>query len=264
MCEKPRIKCSDCSNRLLIPLSDSIIFGHLSGKHTIGIYPLLTDDTCYFLAVDFDEADWRNNAKAFADSCEQLGVPVALEISHSGNGAHAWIFFLTAVSARDARRLGSAIISHTCARIRQLQLTSYDRLFPNQDTMPKGGFGNLIALPLQKKSRENGYSVFVDSNLHLHEDQWAYLATVPQMPPHDIEPTILHATGNVHPLDVHFIDEEGLATPWKRPAIPKKLLASMPQSLTITLGRWSATDYFYAVWADSSHRRKTSERAPRS
>jgi hypothetical protein len=237
VCEKPRIKCSDCSNRLLIPLSDSIIFDHLSGKHTVGIYPLLANDTCYFLAVDFDEADWRNDAKAFADSCEQLGVPVALEISRSGNGAHAWIFFSQAVSARDARRLGSAVISYTCARIRQLQLTSYDRLFPNQDTMPKGGFGNLIALPLQKKPRENGHSVFVDADLRPHGDQWAHLATISQMSPHDIEPTLLRATGNAHPLDVTFIDDEDLATPWKRQVIiTQKLSATMPQALTVTLG----------------------------
>jgi superfamily II DNA or RNA helicase len=237
VCEKPRIKCSDCSNRLLIPLSDSIIFDHLSGKHTIGIYPLLADDTCYLLAVDFDEADWRNDAKAFAESCEQLGIPVALEISRSGKGAHAWIFFSQAVSARDARRLGSAVISYTCARIRQLELRSYDRLFPNQDTMPRGGFGNLIALPLQKRPRENGFSVFVDTDLRPCVDQWVYLAAISQMPPHDIEPTVLRATGNVHPLDVTFIDDEDLATPWMRQAaIPKKLSAAMPQSLTITLG----------------------------
>ena len=154
VCEKPRIKCGDCGNRLLIPLSDAVIYDHLAGKHTIGVYPLLEDDTCYFLAVDFDEAEWREDARAFMQSCEELGVPAALEISRSGNGAHAWVFFAGRVSARDARRLGTAIISHTCARTRQLKLDSYDRLFPNQDTMPKGGFGNLIALPLQKGPRE--------------------------------------------------------------------------------------------------------------
>ena len=148
VCEKPRIKCSDCSNRLLIPLSDAVIYDHLAGEHTIGIYPMLEDDSCYFLAVDFDESDWRDDALAFLQSCEDLGVPAVLEISRSGNGAHAWIFFSSRVSARDARRLGTSIISHTCARTRQLKLESYDRLFPNQDTMPKGGFGNLIALPL--------------------------------------------------------------------------------------------------------------------
>ena len=84
VCEKPRIKCGDCGNRLLIPLSDAVIYDHLAGKHTIGVYPLLEDDTCHFLAVDFDEADWRDDARAFMQSCHELGVPAALEISRSG------------------------------------------------------------------------------------------------------------------------------------------------------------------------------------
>ncbi|MDP1896792.1 MAG: hypothetical protein Q8K43_02790 [Sulfurimicrobium sp.] len=192
VCEKPRIKCADCSNRLLIPLSDAVIYDHLAGKRTIGVYPLLPDDTCHFLAADFDEAEWKEDAKAFSQSCHELGVPVALEISRSGNGAHAWVFFSGSVPARDARRLGTAIISHTCARTRQLKLESYDRLFPNQDTMPKGGFGNLIALPMQKKPRENGYSVFVDMAWRPHQDQWAFLASIQLMSPHDIEAIIEH------------------------------------------------------------------------
>jgi hypothetical protein len=179
-----------------------VIYDHLAGEHTVGVYPLLEDDTCYFLAVDFDEADWRDDALAFMQSCEELGVPAALEISRSGKGAHAWVFFASRVSARDARRLGTAIISHTCSRTRQLKLQSYDRLFPNQDTMPKGGFGNLIALPLQKWPRENGCSVFVDTELRPYPDQWGFLASIQLMPVHDIEPIILRATGGVHPLDV--------------------------------------------------------------
>jgi superfamily II DNA or RNA helicase len=236
VCEKPRIKCGDCCNRLLVPLSDSVIYKHLSGDHTVGVYPLLADDTCYFLAVDFDEAEWREDACAFSRSCDELGVPVALEISRSGQGAHAWIFFSDKVSARDARRLGTAIISHTCSRTRQLKLESYDRLFPNQDTMPKGGFGNLIALPLQKRPRENGCSVFIDADMCPHSDQWAYLSSIKPMVPLDIEPTILRTTGGVHPLDVTFIDEEDLATPWRR-ASPstKKLTGPMPKALTVTL-----------------------------
>lgn len=236
VCEKPRIKCADCSNRLLIPLSDAVIYDHLVGKHTVGVYPLLSDDTCHFLAVDFDEVEWKEDALAFAQSCQELGVPVALEISRSGNGAHAWVFFVGSVSARDARRLGTAIISHTCARTRQLKLQSYDRLFPNQDIMPKGGFGNLIALPLQKKPRENGRSVFVDAALRPYPDQWAFLASVQPLPAHDIEPTILRATGGVHPLDVTFIDDEDQKEPWKRsPSLIKKLAGPMPKSLTVTL-----------------------------
>ena len=235
VCEKPRIKCSDCGNRLLIPLSDSIIYDHLAGEHTIGVYPLLTDDSCHFLAVDFDEADWRDDARAFAQSCRELNIPVAVEISRSGNGAHAWVFFSSAVPARDARRLGTAIISHTCARTRQLKLTSYDRLFPNQDTMPKGGFGNLIALPLQKKPRENGCSIFVDDALNPYPDQWAFLAAIQPMSPHDIDPVILCATGGAHPLDVAFITDEDLQEPWKRrPSLSRKLAEPMPASLRVT------------------------------
>ena len=236
VCEKPRIKCGDCSNRLLIPMSDAVIYDHLAGKHVVGVYPLLEDDTCYFLAADFDEADWRDDARAFMQTCEELGVPAALEISRSGNGAHAWIFFASRVSARDARRLGTAIISHTCSRTRQLKLESYDRLFPNQDTMPKGGFGNLIALPLQKLPRESGCSVFVDADLQPYPDQWGFLASIQPMPVHDIEPTIVRATGGVHPLDVTFIDDEDLATPWKRQSTAtNKLAGQMPKSLTVTL-----------------------------
>lgn len=161
---------------------------------------------------------------------------MALEISRSGNGAHAWVFFDRRVSARDARRLGTAIISHTCARTRQLKLASYDRLFPNQDTMPKGGFGNLIALPLQKAAREQGCSVFVDDRLQPYADQWAYLADLPRMPAVDMEPTVPRATGGTHPLDVTFVEEEDLHEPWKRPAAAEtKLTGSMPASLTVTL-----------------------------
>jgi superfamily II DNA or RNA helicase len=236
VCEKPRIKCGGCGHRLLIPLSDAAIYEHLAGKHTVGVYPLLEDDSCYFLAVDFDEAEWREDAAAFMQSCNDLGVPAALEISRSGRGAHAWVFFAGRVSARDARRLGTAIISHTCMRTRQLKLASYDRLFPNQDTMPKGGFGNLIALPLQKHARASGFSVFVDAALRPHHDQWALLASIQPMAPHDIEPTILRATGGTHPLDVTFIDDEDLATPWKREAsASKKLAGAMPEALVVTL-----------------------------
>lgn len=236
VCEKPRVKCSDCTHRVLLPLSDTVIYKHLAGDHTVGVYPLLEDDACQFLAVDFDEAEWCDDARAFVQSCKELGVPVALEISRSGQGAHAWIFFAKAVSARDARRLGTAIISHTCARTRQLKLASYDRLFPNQDTMPKGGFGNLIALPLQKGPRENEFSVFVDADLRPYPDQWGFLASVAPMPAHDIERIILRATGSAHPLDVTFIDDEDLATPWKRCSEPSgRLAGAMPSTLTVTL-----------------------------
>jgi superfamily II DNA or RNA helicase len=237
VCDKRRVKCTDCGNRQLLPLSDSVIYDHLAGKHTIGVYPLLEGDTCRFLAVDFDEAEWRADARAFVQSCQELRIPVALEISRSGQGAHAWIFFTDRVPARDARRLGTAIISHTCARTRQLTLTSYDRLFPNQDRLPKGGFGNLIALPLQREPRGKGGSLFVDNDLRPYADQWEFLASVRLMSPRDIEPAILQtAAGGIRPLDVAFIDEEDQAQPWKRPIqSAKSLPGPMPKTLSLTL-----------------------------
>lgn len=236
ICGKPRIKCGDCAHRQLIPVSDLVIYHHLTGTHTAGMYPLLEDDSCYFLAVDFDEAEWQKDASAFMRSCDELGVPAALEISRSRQGAHVWIFFASRVSAREARRLGTAIISYTCSRTRQLRLGSYDRLFPNQDTMPKGGFGNLIALPLQKRPRELGGSVFVDMNLQPYPDQWAFLVSVIPMNVQDIEPTILRATGSIHPLDVNFINEEDLGTPWEeKKSSGNRLNIAVTEPLIITL-----------------------------
>lgn len=236
VCEKPRIKCGDCAHRVLIPLSDAVIYAHLAGEHTVGVYPLLDDDTCHFLAVDFDEEQWREDAQAFRATCQTLGVHAALEISRSGRGAHVWLFFDRPVPARDARRLGTALLSATCMRTRQLNLTSYDRLFPSQDTMPKGGFGNLIALPLQKGPREAGCSVFVDEALAPYPDQWAYLASIQAVAAADIEPIVLRATGGVHPLDVTFIDDEDLARPWVRShAALSPLPGPMPARLAVTL-----------------------------
>ncbi|RQQ44903.1 DEAD/DEAH box helicase [Burkholderia stagnalis] len=235
ICDKPRIRCADCGHRVLLALDDQVIYAHLAGDHTVGLYPLMPNSTCYLLAVDFDEEGWREDAMAFRQSCEELGVPVSLEISRSGNGAHAWIFFSSAVTARDARRMGAAIISHTCARTRQLELSSYDRLFPNQDVLPKGGFGNLIALPLQKQPRERGCSVFVDERFEPYADQWAYLAAIRMMDGRDIEGVIFRATGGAHPLDVTFIADEDQVEPWKPPpALPKRLAGPMPASLTLT------------------------------
>jgi hypothetical protein len=218
VCEKARVKCADCEKRMLLPVTDQVVVDHLTGRQIIGVYPLLTDDTCWFLAVDFDEAQWHEDAAAFMLSCRELGVPAALEVSRSGEGAHVWIFFIEAVSAREARKLGAALISHTCARTRQLSLASYDRFFPNQDTLPKGGFGNLIALPLQKNIREQGRSVFVNEHFNPWPDQWSFLASLIRMSSCEVENAIQRATGGSHPLDVAFVTEEDEREPWKRPS----------------------------------------------
>jgi len=214
ICRKPSVKCADCRDRKLLPLIDQVIFDHLTGKLVIGLYPLLNDDTCRLLAIDFDEGDWKDDATAFTAVCRELSVPAALEVSRSGKGAHVWIFFASAIPAVEARRLGSALISRTCAGRRQLELSSYDRLFPNQDRIPSGGYGNLIALPLQKKAREHGGSVFVDDDFVPFPDQWAYLSSLETMKPGMIAHIVSGIALGRDSLDVAFEYEYG-DEPWK-------------------------------------------------
>ncbi len=175
ICQKPKIACADCDSRAFVPVSDDIIRCHLKGTDvgerngkdfTIGVYPLLTDETCWFLAVDFDKSTWTEDAKAFLDTCFSYQVPATLERSRSGNGGHVWIFFETPVPAVQARKLGTFLLTSTMNRRPEIGMDSYDRLFPSQDTLPRGGFGNLIALPLQKKPREQNNSIFVDHDFN--------------------------------------------------------------------------------------------------
>jgi len=239
VCEKPRIKCSDCNHSLYVPVTDHVIESHLRGNVTAGVYPLVSDDRCHFLAIDFDDDDWREDARAVLQTCVLNDLPAALEISRSGNGAHLWLFFSNPTSARDARRLGTALISATCSRIRQLKLSSYDRLFPNQDTMPKGGFGNLIALPLQKHPRELGRSVFVDANLQPLPDQWAFLESIVPLSRAQLEAALTDLMGDRHPLDIAYADvpDDNADTPWVRAAKPEvKLSDTMPKAVCATIG----------------------------
>ena len=152
-----------------------------SGDFVAGVYPLLRDEACWFLAADFDKESWADDTRALLDTCNAKGIAAALERSRSGNGGHIWIFFSEPVPARIARQLGSALITETMEKRPEIGFASYDRFFPNQDTMPLGGFGNLIALPLQRKAREIGNSVFVDEDLRPYDDQWAYLSSLPRL-----------------------------------------------------------------------------------
>jgi hypothetical protein len=161
----------DQKTRKFIPLTDAVIENHLLGKETVGVYPLLPDETCWFLAADFDKKTWEYDSLAFLETCQVLNVPAALERSRSGKGGHIWIFFERALPAITARKLGCVLLTRTMERRHQVGLDSYDRFFPNQDTMPKGGLGNLIALPLQFAPRKAGNSVFIDSNFNPHSDQ---------------------------------------------------------------------------------------------
>jgi len=219
VCEKPRVKCSECPNQALLPLTDQVILDHLQGRHTIGIYPLLKDETCWFLAADFDKESWLDDVATFVDTCRGLGIPTAVERSRSGNGAHVWFFFSSPVPAVSARRMGCYLITETMAHRHQLAMSSYDRLFPNQDTLPRGGFGNLIALPLQYEPRQAGNSVFLDEDFQPHSDQWAYLASLTRMASSTVESMAREATrqGKVVGVRYSSASEDGKDdVPWER------------------------------------------------
>lgn len=130
-------KCSDCPNRAFTPVGAQVIEGHLKGRHVMGIYPLFEDGTCWLLAADFDQRSWKEDIAAFADTCRDLGIPVAIDRSRSGNGAHAWFFFSAPVPASVARQMGPYLMTETMNRRHELSMGSYDRLFPNQDTTTK-------------------------------------------------------------------------------------------------------------------------------
>jgi len=178
LCRKPSVSCGLCSNQKFLPVTDATIENHLRGHATIGIYPMLPDDTCHFLAADFDKRTWHRDANAFLAACEAKDVPAALERSRSGNGAHVWIFFREPVAASLARRLGAHLITEAMERYPDIGFRSYDRFFPSQDTMPHGGFGNLIAMPLQGGPRKDGNSLFMDGNMEPWPDQWAFMSGI--------------------------------------------------------------------------------------
>lgn len=181
VCGKPRIKCADCPHRAFLPVTDAVIDGHLRGRYTVGVYPMLADESCWFLAADFDKATWREDAAAYLAACKALGVPAALERSRSGSGGHVWIFFAEPAPAALARRMGTHLVTEAMEQNPEIGFSSYDRFFPSQDTMPSGGFGNLIALPLQHGPRQAGNSLFIDEGFEPHGDQWAFLSTLPRM-----------------------------------------------------------------------------------
>ena len=184
-CDKPRVKCSECPFRELLPLTEDVVLKHLKGDITIGIYPLLPGDLCNFLAIDFDKKTYEKDVTAFWNLCDELDIPMYVEKSRSGNGAHVWIFFEESIQARIARNMGNILLTKTMEKT-SLDLDSYDRLFPNQDTMPKGGFGNLIALPFQGESSKNGNTVFVDKYFEVQEDQLNILTNIRRMKIHEI------------------------------------------------------------------------------
>ena len=206
----------DRETRTLYPITDEVVRQHLAGRKTVGIYPLMVDETCWLLAADFDKTTWQEDSLAFLATCQRAGVPGYLERSRSGNGGHVWIFFERPISAVLARKMGCALLTQTMERRHHVGLDSYDRFFPNQDTLPKGGFGNLIALPLQWMPRQNGNSLFVDDDFRPYPDQWQLLLSVRRVGADQVEWIVNDATrrGQVMGVKFSITDDDSEGTPW--------------------------------------------------
>lgn len=232
VCGKPKVACSACVNKSYAPFDESVIENHLLGNMVAGIYPMFRDETCWFLAIDFDDGDWQKDISTLQDVCMTFGIPVVVERSRSGNGGHAWFFFEVPISATLARKFGTSLLTHATNERHEITYKSYDRFFPNQDTMPKGGLGNLIALPLQKEARLAGNSVFVDRNFEPYPDQWAFLGTIQKLS----EDGVLALTTQLYPgseLGVVKQDEDEGQKPWEAHRVVELQRSDFPLEVEI-------------------------------
>jgi superfamily II DNA or RNA helicase len=243
ICEKPKVKCSACPNQAFLAVDDVSMERHLRGTDAnglpfvMGVYPMLAENTCWFLAADFDEGEWRRDVFAFRETCLRHEIPVAIERSRSGNGAHAWIFFEEPIPAASARRLGAFLVTDTMERVPDIGFGSYDRFFPSQDSMPAGGFGNLIALPLQGLARSSGNSVFIDESCSPYLDQWAFLSAIDPIARAKVDHLIEEASafGKILGVRIPLVDED--EEPWLAPPSrrqpPPTIGGPLPSAITI-------------------------------
>ncbi len=237
-CDKKRYKCAECPNREFQPLSYNDIYRHLEGKDpngrdVVGVYAILPDNSCCFLCCDFDDKScvhgYQDDVRAYVSVCRDWGVPAYIERSRSGNGAHVWILFVEPIKAQTARRLGNAILTEAMEREGRMSFKSYDRFFPNQDFMPTGGFGNLVALPLQGRARKDGNSVFVDYDFTPFTDQWVYLQGMTKMTAAEVEKLV--SRYDREPLGE--LSKSSESAPWERPMPKPMKITDFPERVTI-------------------------------
>lgn len=228
ICDKKKYRCAMCPNRSFAPLTTQDMYRHLEGKDeyccdVVGLYAIMQDNNCAFLCADFDDKNckygYKEDVLAYVGVCREWQIPYAIERSRSGNGAHVWIFFEAPLPASKARRLGNAILTEAMTRNGQMSFNSYDRFFPNQDYLPEGGFGNLVALPLQGQARRKENSVFVDNDFLVYKDQWAFLYNLKKIQESTIDQLLrLHSQEELGKLSM-----SSESKPWVTP---------LPQNIT--------------------------------
>jgi superfamily II DNA or RNA helicase/very-short-patch-repair endonuclease len=247
ICEKPRIKCTACFHQQFVPVSDEAVRRHLAGQDddgqefVMGVYPMLRDETCYLLALDFDKANWPAHARSFVETCRDLNIHAVLERSRFGRSGRIWFFFAQAIPATIARKLGFHALTETTQRCPEIGLDSYDHFFPNQDTLPHLGFGSVLALPLQKRPRRAENSVFLDDNLVPFEDQWAFMSRIARIDRSEVERLVRAAESKGRILGTTSVlgtDLDHANGPTMSPSRrPKELTyGPLPRSVDVTLG----------------------------
>ena len=228
ICDKKKYRCVICPNRNFAPLTTQDMYRHLEGKDeyccdVVGLYAIMQDNNCAFLCADFDDKNckygYKEDVLAYVGVCREWLIPYAIERSRSGNGAHVWIFFEAPLPVSKARRLGNAILTEAMTRNGQMSFNSYDRFFPNQDYLPEGGFGNLVALPLQGQARRKENSVFVDNDFLVYKDQWAFLYNLKKIQESTIDQL----------LRLHYQEELGKLS---MSSESKPWVTSLPQNIT--------------------------------
>lgn len=238
-CDKKKFKCAECPHCQFKTLSYEDVYKHLEGKHpdgcdVIGAYAILPDNTCNLLCADFDDKScihgYQTDVLAYVKVCKSWGLHCYIERSRSGNGVHVWVFFEQPISAVKARKLGFALLTQAMERNVKLTFQSYDRLFPNQDYLPEGGLGNLVALPLQGQARKLGNSVFVDEDFVAFKEQWSYLQQIVKITENKVD-TLLQKKGIL--TEMGDLSTTSDSTPWKIPEVQLVTRYDFPRSLTI-------------------------------
>lgn len=232
-----KIKCQDCGRRKYKKLELPQIITHLRGlsedaTDVIGIYPLLEDNTCRFIVFDFDNHEkygekydfantndnWKEEVDALREICVINGIEPLVERSRSGHGAHLWIFFQKRIEASLARKFGNALLRKGADSVNLKSFLYYDRMLPMQDRLPKGGLGNLIALPLQGRALKEGNSAFIDENWNAYPDQWSILFRKPKLSKEFVEDKIKEweGTNSYGILDINEIVNDDEEKPWDK------------------------------------------------